>query len=267
MLEVHELGVTVAGRELIRDLSFCLEPGRVTVVLGPNGSGKTSLLRTLSGELRCSSGQVSLEGLELAHLTDAQVASRRAVLSQQLDLDFPFTVAEVVVMGCAQHPRSSHAAIVREALQRHDLADASNRLYPSLSGGEQRRVHLARIDAQASPALEAGRPYVLMLDEPATHLDPAHQLELAAWIRGMAARGASVLTVLHDFQLAASLADRIILLGGRGAVREGPASELLQPACLSPLFGIPVHTARGSDGEPVLYTGGLRAGGLRAGGP
>lgn len=255
MLEATGLQVRVSRRVLVEELDCRVDAGAITVVLGPNGSGKTTLLRTLAGETPHHAGRILMHGEPLESMTGTQLAACRAVLSQQLDLDFPFTVAEIVAMGCAPHARSSDAGTLQAALQRHALSNAAARLYPSLSGGEQRRVHLARIDAQASPALDSGQPFVLMLDEPATHLDPAHQLELAMWMRAMADRGAAILAILHDFQLAASLADRVILLNGCGGVQEGEASDLMQPDVLEPVFGIPVGIAHGENGESVLYTG------------
>lgn len=255
MLEVTDLTLSIRGRVLVSQLCCRVDSGAIVVVLGPNGSGKTSMLRTLAGELRPDAGRILLEGDSIEHLDGRALARRRAVLSQHLELDFPFSVSEIVGMGCVSHPSAEAAAVLQGALIRHTLDTQAERLYPSLSGGERQRVHLARVEAQASPSLDAGRPFLLLLDEPATHLDPAHQRELANWMRGMAQRGAAILTILHDFQLAASVADRVILLDGRGGAQEGAAAELLQPEPLSQIFGLPVGVASGQHGEPVLYPG------------
>lgn len=248
MLRVEALHIRRAGKTVLADVTLDLLPGQVLGVLGPNGAGKSTLLSALCGELLPDQGEVWLGQQELKHLSGAQRARRLAVLPQTSTLDFAFRVEEVVGMGRLPHQtgRVRDKEIINAALHAADVGHLSGRSYLALSGGERQRVHLARVLAQLWPG-EAGQ--TLLLDEPTSMLDPLHQHTTLQAIRSFADRGAAVLVILHDLNLAARYCDRILLLaGGRPHALDTPA-QVLRPEPLKAVFGLDVlvqsHPERG----------------------
>ncbi|RZI33806.1 heme ABC transporter ATP-binding protein [Pseudomonas orientalis] len=248
MLRVEALHIRRAGKTVLADVTLDLLPGQVLGVLGPNGAGKSTLLTALCGELLPDQGKVWLGAQELKRLSGAQRAQRLAVLPQTSTLDFAFRVEEVVGMGRLPHQtgRVRDEEIIRAALHAADAGHLSGRSYLALSGGERQRVHLARVLAQLWPG-EAGQ--TLLLDEPTSMLDPLHQHTTLQAIRSFADRGAAVLVILHDLNLAARYCDRILLLeGGRPHALDTPA-QVLRPEPLKAVFGLDVlvqlHPERG----------------------
>ncbi|MFB4391484.1 MULTISPECIES: heme ABC transporter ATP-binding protein [unclassified Pseudomonas] len=254
MLEVHGLHLTRGNNEVLHDLHLSVKPGRVLGVLGPNGAGKSSLLGVLSGELVPNQGQVLLQGRGLGDWPGADRAQRLAVLPQVSSLGFAFRVAEVVSMGRLPHGsgRQRDQEIVEAALRAADAWHLVERSYLALSGGERQRVHLARVLAQLWPGEEGA---TLLLDEPTSMLDPLHQHTTLQAVRSFADRGAAVLVILHDLNLAARYCDEILLLEqGRCHALDAP-HQVLTPAALKAVFGIDVlvqdHPERG---HPLIIT-------------
>ncbi|WP_409316160.1 heme ABC transporter ATP-binding protein [Pseudomonas sp. KCJK9016] len=248
MLCAHNLLVRRGRKTVLADVSLQLESGEVLGVLGPNGAGKSTLLGVLCGELRSSEGNVLLDGESLDHWSGTQRAQRLAVLPQVSTLDFAFRVEEVVGMGRLpyQSGRARDAEIVADALAAADVGHLSGRSYLALSGGERQRVHLARVLAQLWPG-RAGQ--TLLLDEPTSMLDPLHQHTTLQAVREFAGRGAAVMVILHDLNLAARYCDRILLLeDGRPVALDTP-QQVLRPDSLKAVFGLEVlvqpHPERG----------------------
>ena len=248
MLRAHNLHIHRGRKTVLSEVSLQLEPGEVLGVLGPNGAGKSTLLGALCGELKPSEGEVSLDGQALTHWTGTQRAQRLAVLPQVSTLDFAFRVEEVVGMGRLpyQSGRVRDDEIIAAALAAADAGHLSGRSYLALSGGERQRVHLARVLAQLWPG-QAGQ--TLLLDEPTSMLDPLHQHTTLQAIRTFAERGAAVLVILHDLNLAARYCDRILLLeAGRPHALDTPV-QVMQPEPLKAVFGLDVlvqpHPERG----------------------
>lgn len=248
MLRVEALQIRRAGKTVLADVTLDLLPGEVLGVLGPNGAGKSTLLSALCGELLPDQGRVWLGQQELKNLSGAQRAQRLAVLPQTSTLDFAFRVEEVVGMGRLPHQtgRVRDEDIINAALHAADVGHLSGRSYLALSGGERQRVHLARVLAQLWPG-EAGQ--TLLLDEPTSMLDPLHQHTTLQAIRSFADRGAAVLVILHDLNLAARYCDRILLLeDGRPHALDTP-TQVLRPEPLKAVFGLDVlvqsHPERG----------------------
>lgn len=248
MLEVEDLQV-VRGRKTVLDgVSLKVQPGEVLGVLGPNGAGKSTLLGALCGELATQRGRVLLHDRALADWPGQERAQLLAVLPQVSSLGFAFRVEEVVGMGRLPHRtgKDRDHEIVHAALEAADALHLADRSYLALSGGERQRVHLARVLAQLWPG-EEGR--TLLLDEPTSALDPLHQHTTLQAVRGFADRGAAVLVILHDLNLAARYCDRILLLEqGRPYVFDTP-QQVLQPEALKAVFGLEVlvhtHPERG----------------------
>ena len=248
MLRVEDLQIRRGRKTVLADVTLDLLPGEVLGVLGPNGAGKSTLLGGLCGELHPDQGKVWLDQRPLNEWSGAQRAQRLAVLPQSSTLDFAFRVEEVVGMGRLPHQtgRARDDEIIEAALQAADVGHLCGRSYLALSGGERQRVHLARVLAQLWPG-EAGQ--TLLLDEPTSMLDPLHQHTTLQAIRTFADRGAAVLVILHDLNLAARYCDRILLLeAGRPHALDTPA-QVMQPEPLKAVFGLDVlvqpHPERG----------------------
>jgi iron complex transport system ATP-binding protein len=243
MLEVEQLRVQRGARTVLDELSLQLLPGQVLGVLGPNGAGKSTLLGALSGELAAASGRVLLDGRPLADWPGPERARRLAVLPQTSTLDFAFRVEDVVGMGRLPHGsgRERDGQIIAAALAAADAAYLSGRNYLTLSGGERQRVHLARVLAQLWPG---GAGQTLLLDEPTSMLDPLHQHSTLQAVRDFAQRGAAVLLIVHDLNLAARYCDRLLLLADGRPQIVGTPDEVLQPATLNAVFGLQVLVQR-----------------------
>ena len=248
MLRTQNLQIRRGRKIVLTDITLELKPGEILGVLGPNGAGKSTLLGALCGELRAHQGSVWLDERELSDWTGTSRAQRLAVLPQVSTLDFAFRVEEVVGMGRLPHQsgRVRDDEIVAAALHAADAGHLSGRSYLALSGGERQRVHLARVLAQLWPG-EAGQ--TLLLDEPTSMLDPLHQHTTLQAVREFADRGAAVLVILHDLNLAARYCDRLLLLeGGRPVALDTP-EQVLRPEPLKAVFGLEVlvqqHPERG----------------------
>lgn len=235
-LEATDLSCRRAGRVILDTVNLTAMAGEITAIIGANGSGKTTLMRHLTGELRPESGCVSLNGRDLSHLTPAAMAQMRAVLPQASALSFPFTVAEVVAIG-AETARANGSQRIPDALARVDLAGYGGRMYQHLSGGEQARVQLARVLSQVWAPITPHGPAWLLLDEPVSSLDIAHQLMVMNVARGFAKAGGGVVVVLHDLNLTAMFADRVMLLADGRKMAEGVPHEVLTGPILSAAYG------------------------------
>lgn len=244
-LNARSLMVRRGPKTLLDGVSITLRPGRVFAVIGPNGAGKSTLLRVLAGELVPDEGEVLLHGRPLSAWSSSHLARLRAVLPQESDLRFPFRVEEVVRLGRIPHAGGGDSAhdhtVAQEALHLTGLAPLSQRLYPTLSGGEKQRVHLARALAQLRPARGASAPAgrVLLLDEPTASLDLAHQHAVLKIARSLAVREqVAVLAILHDLNLALGYADEVVVLREGRLVASGSVRETLSPELIASVFGV-----------------------------
>lgn len=252
MLRAENLQIRRGQKVVLAEINLDVRPGEVLGVLGPNGAGKSTLLGALCGDLQPSSGQVWLEQRALADWSGVERAQRLAVLPQVSTLDFAFQVEEVVGMGRLpyQSGRVRDEEIIAAALAAADVGHLQGRGYLSLSGGERQRVHLARVLAQLWPG-QGGQ--TLLLDEPTSMLDPLHQHTTLQAVREFADRGAAVLVILHDLNLAARYCDRLLLLhNGRPQALDSPAA-VLRPEPLKALFGLDVLVqAHPERGHPLI---------------
>lgn len=236
VLRCREVGVSVHGRPILDNVNFSVEAGEFVVLGGPNGAGKSTLLRVLSGELAPTSGDISFQGRALAAHTPLDLARRRAVLTQHASTAFPFVAREVVALGRSPwRDEGKSAAIVDRCMAETGIAALRSRQVHTLSGGEAQRVHFARTLAQLDGAPS---PPVLLLDEPTSSLDLAHQHGVLRLARGLADQGAAVVCVLHDLNLAAQYADRLVLLARGAVAAEGAPAAILTPPLLRRLFSL-----------------------------
>jgi iron complex transport system ATP-binding protein len=242
-----------AGAFAIRDLSFDVRAGEIFGVIGPNASGKTTLVRLLSRVLAPSSGQIRLDGADLAGLGRAALARQVAVVPQGVPEGFPHTVEELVLMG--RYPRApgrffespADRIAAEEAMAAAGVGALREALLDRLSGGERQRVMLARALAQ--------EPRLLVLDEPTAHLDLRYQVECAGLLRRLGReRGLTIVVVAHDLGFAAALCDRLLLMAGGAAVRVGPPEAVMNEALLEAAYGCRVLVGEHPvSGRPTVH--------------
>ncbi len=240
MLDLDTVHVTIGGARLLRGVALGVRPGEVVAVVGPNGAGKSTLLKVMAGEQVPTEGAAVLDGRPLAAWAPDDLALRRAVLPQHSALAFGFTAFEVAMLGRMPHAAraAEDEAAARRALEAAGVAHLAERRYPTLSGGEQQRVHLARALAQLDGSATEAR--YLLLDEPTASLDLAHQHAVLRLARAHAEAGGGVLVVLHDLNLAAQYADRLAVLRDGRLLAEGPPADVLDPALVRAAFDVPV---------------------------
>lgn len=238
-------------RSVLAGVDLEVAAGELVAVLGANGSGKTTLLRVVAGVLAPRAGAVELFGRPLAAWSRPELARAVAVLPQSTELPDGFRVSEVVNLGRIPHATRAFAAdpdderAVVAALRDADATELAARPVGELSGGERQRVLLALALAQ--------EPRLLLLDEPTLHLDLAHQLGLVRLLRRLrTARGLTVIAVLHDLNLAAGLADRVVLVRGGQVVGAGSDGRIIDPELARAAFGVPIEEAQTADGRRIL---------------
>lgn len=240
LLGCRELDVAIGSIQLIAGLDLEVHPGELVCVIGCNGAGKTTLLHTLAG-LRSATG-ITLLGQPLDSLSRRSVASKIALLTQQQEDAFPATAQQAVLLGRNPHlgffewESRDDIAIAADALQRVDMTGFGDRELHTLSGGERQRIALAATLAQ--------QPLLYLLDEPLNNLDPQHQLGALRCFSQLCAQGKAVLASLHDLNLVAQFADRVVLLFGpqrNGAWMSGTVEECMTAQNLSDLYGTPIE--------------------------
>ena len=226
-----------AGGFGLRDVSLSVGRGSLTGILGPNGCGKTTLLKLLAGITRPHQGDVQLEGRSLRTFGRRDLARRIAVVPQETHPAFDYTALEMALMG--RHPHlgafqlegAADLDIATRALDATGTAHLATRPYMTLSGGEKQRVIIASALAQ--------QPEVLLLDEPTASLDLSYQLEIASLLGGLNRdRGVTMVIATHDLNLAASLCDRLVLLRSGEVLAEGPTRDVLTRGAIAQLYGV-----------------------------
>lgn len=253
-IKVEDLFFSYGKREVIRNVCFTVRPGEFMGILGPNGSGKTTLLNCVSGALKFERGRVMVGGKDVLTTGSLEMARLVAMVPQDSAITFGFTVEEVVLMG-----RYSHIDRFRlEDAQDYEVAEAAmratgiwrlrERLVTNLSGGERQRVVIARALAQ--------EPRVLLLDEPTTHLDIRHQLEVLGLIKELNdKRGLTVLAVFHDLNLASRFSDRLLLMDNGTVMASGSPEEVLTDANIEKAFNVDAKIGRSAKGRVTIEVG------------
>lgn len=248
MLSASRAGVRVGQRWLVRDVSLALHPGEMLVLVGPNGAGKTSLLRLLCGEWQASEGVIRLDDAPISTHSLHKLALRRSVMRAQVTLNFDFTTYDVVMMGRHPHIRGGERAedrhIVEEVLQRTETTHLRERLFATLSSGEQARVTLARVLAQQTP--------IIMMDEPTSAMDLRFQQLTMKIARELVEDGHSVFAILHDLNLTALYADRVGMMLNGTLHALGTPPEVFTQENIATVFEIPVHISQHPDADVPL---------------
>src|SRR5881409_31984 len=236
----------------LADLSFEIAPGEIVGVIGPNSSGKTTLIRLLTRVLEPASGEIRLEGVPVRRLSRTDLARRVAVVPQGILPQFPFTVGELALMGRYPHDPGRYfesprdRSVARAAMEATGVLELADMPLEHLSGGERQRAVIARALAQ--------EPRLLILDEPTAHLDLRYQAECIGLLRRInRERGTTVVLVSHDLNLAAEVCDRLLLLSAGRVVRVGSPSDVLDAGRLSAVYGCDVTVSDNAlTGRPLV---------------
>ena len=254
LLNIENLSAGYGQRAVLRDVSLCLKRGEVLGIIGPNGCGKSTLVKTIAGFLPKMGGRISICGDDVATLMRDEMARRLGVVPQQHGLLFSFTVRELVEMGRYPHRGSlspmgeDDRRIIDNAIRDADMEALADREADHLSGGEIQRMFIARALAQQTE--------ILLLDEPNTHLDLAHQEQVFSILKSFAKnREIGVMCVLHDMNLASEFCDRIILLSNSTIAAEGEPAEIITPEMIGRYYGVKVQVHPNPvSGKPMLIS-------------
>ena len=240
-IRVEAVTFAYGGDAVLRDVSCAIGRGEFVGIIGPNGSGKSTLLKLMSGYLRPARGQVAIDGSPAERLSRAALGRLIGVVPQDTLVALPFTVMEMVLLGRTPHGagfafEDEHdLAAARRAMERTDTVALAGRRVTELSGGERQRVILARALAQ--------EPRILLLDEPAAFLDIRHEVEMYDLLRDLQREGMTVVSVLHDLNIAALYCDRLVLLAGGQVARAGTPAEVITYQMLTEVYGTEVYVA------------------------
>ena len=246
------IGYPRAPRPAVNGISLEAAPGSMTAVVGPNGSGKSTLVRGLLGRLAVRAGRILVGDQNVATLDARGLAQRVAVVTQREEPAFPLVVREFIALG--RHPHvgtwsgardASSSMAISRAIERADVGALVERRTDELSGGEWQRVRIARALAQEASAL--------VLDEPTTFLDVAHEMAVFELLDSLAKEGRTVLLVSHQLNLVARFADRLVLLHEGAVAASGTPGEVMRGPVLEPVYGWPLVVIRdAATGAPTL---------------
>ncbi|WP_193071430.1 MULTISPECIES: heme ABC transporter ATP-binding protein [unclassified Brevibacterium] len=236
IISVQEAEVSFGEKRILKGIDLDIRCGEVLAVVGPNGAGKSTLVNVITADVELDAGKVIIDD-EVEHSwSTRELAMRRAVLLQDIGLAFPFTVLEVVEMGRSPWVGTRESRhddlIVSGAMSRTETVQFAARKFTSLSGGEKARVALARVLAQATPAL--------LLDEPTAPMDIRHQELVLQQAREYAATGGAVVIIVHNLDLAGAYADQIAVISDGTIVAQGPPTDILTADLVSEVYDYPV---------------------------
>ena len=241
-----------ASRVALRGATFGVRPGEVVGLVGPNGSGKTTAVRVASRALRPRGGRVLVAGHDPYRLPARRAARLTAVVPQEVAPTFEFTAGELVLMGRTPYlstfggGTADDHRLVREALETAGVQELVDRQLADLSGGEKQRVILAQALAQDAP--------ILLFDEPTTHLDLRHLVQILGTMRSLAASGRAVLSVFHDLNVAAASCDRLVVLDRGAVVADDTPNVVVTPALLRDVYGVEAEVHEHAvTGRPTVY--------------
>jgi iron complex transport system ATP-binding protein len=255
MLRVENIHYQVGSKKILQGISTDFEPGLFHIIVGPNGSGKSTFLKVFSGEMKPQQGHVYYDGQNIQEIKKQELAKKRAVMSQEPELHFPLSVAEVVLMGRYPHfdfrPHVQDEVICKHAMVLADIGHLAERDYLTLSGGEKQRVHFARVLAQVGGNEHTGK--FLFLDEAISHLDLKHQKQVLDITKNLCDENFTVIAILHDMNLSLAYADRILFMKEGRIAYEAKNKNEVTPGILKDVFDVEARIINaGNDSRPVV---------------
>lgn len=253
ILDIDNISLKYRDKSILKNISFEVDKGEFFIIIGPNGAGKTSMLKILAGLEKLYQGRVAVRENDITKFSRKNLSKVLAIVPQQIEIGFPFSVAETVIMGRTPHlgvlglERKEDFAIAREAMQFTGVAHLKDRRLYQLSGGELQRVIIARAICQ--------QPEIILLDEPTTALDPAHQMKIMDLMEQFRQEHATtVIMVSHDLNLAAMYGDRLLLLKEGRLVKTGTPRSVLEKTVLEESYGCRMHVDESPIGGVVRIT-------------
>jgi iron complex transport system ATP-binding protein len=256
MLQANHICVKVGDNTLLDDAELKVDCGQLHVVIGPNGAGKSTLLKALCEDVPLDQGKICYQHKCVSDYESKELAQIRAVLTQNYDCDFPFTVQEIVDMSHFVHhdrvPYHQLLSYSKQAIEMLNVTKLAKKPFTLLSGGEKQRVQFARVLCQLLPALTHKKPCYLLIDEPTASLDLYHQYQVMKLARDIANQGAAVIAVVHDLALAASFADEITMLEKGKVAAMGKPSEILNRDQLQKTYQIDAQLSQHTEYLPSL---------------
>ena len=249
MIKVRDLSFQLGQKYLLQQIDLDIDRGKFWALVGPNGAGKSTLLNLLARDIQPSAGFICLDEKKLNHYSEVELAKKRAYLLQQRQVEFPFRVLEIVLLG-----RTPYLNGVKEgeqdrrkaldSLKKLESEQFSDRVYPTLSGGEASRVDMARTITQETD--------LLLLDEPSNHLDPRHQIRILKLCRTLVAENRLVIAAMHDLNLASLFADQVIMLHQGHIIDVGPPEQVFKASQLEDVYQLPFEILSHSSGRPLV---------------
>ena len=253
ILDIRDISLNFRDKSILTDVSFSVSSGEFFVIIGPNGAGKTSLLKVLAGLQKSDRGSVTVKGKNVSQYRRRNLSQIMAIVPQQIEVGFPFTVADAVIMGRSPHlgilgmESENDFYIAGEAMKFTDVAHLADRKLYQLSGGELQRVIIARAICQ--------QPEIILLDEPTTALDPAHQLKIMDLMEKFRReQGTTIIMVSHDLNLASMYGDRLLLLKEGRVVKSGAPRNVLSKELLEESYGCRMQIDESPLGQAVRVT-------------
>ncbi len=257
MVKGHKISYSHKNYSILKGVDVSVEYGDMLVIVGPNGAGKSTLLNVLANEISRGTEDIYFKLKRFKEWDVSDLSKNKAKFSQHYNGDIPLPVQEVVLMGRYPYfdsiPQSADFLAAEEAMKEVGVWELKDREYNSLSGGEKQRVHLARVMTQLSN--EVAHKLVL-LDEPLNNLDVKHQYQVLELMAGFARKGNTVVTVLHDLNLAARFATKVLMMKNGSVLAQGAPGEVLTPETISEAYGFPCSIWTHPEGRhPVILFG------------